>query len=169
MLASCGSPVRRSEEVPLSDVLFRLRNGGISGAIPAGWTAAGPAGKADSTAAMTLSGGDSLRIVFRQVTLDSAAASYFKKRGVVDLAMLTRTLRDTAVGNVRKGIETFKSGGREFASYEVRSDGKKVNVAVFGSGGFYYECEAVAARPLSAPKSYDLLFSAQQAVLRSLR
>jgi hypothetical protein len=118
---------------------------------------------------MTLSGGDSLRIVFRQVTLDSSAASYFKKRGVVDLAMLTRTLHDSTVGNVRKGIETFKSGGREFASYEVRSEGRKVKVAVFGSKGYYYECEAVAARQLATPKSYDLLFSAQQAVLRSLR
>jgi hypothetical protein len=126
-------------------------------------------GGGDSTAEMTLSGGDSLRIVFRQVTLDSSAAKYFKTRGIVDLAMLTRTLHDSAVGNVRDGIETFKAGGREFASYEVRSNGKKMKVAVFGSGGYYYECEAFPARPLSAPRSYDRLFSTQLAVLRSLR
>jgi hypothetical protein len=172
LLVSCGSPVRRSEEYPLSDVVFRLRHGGVSGAIPAGWSAGGPAvsnGTGDSTAAMTLSGGDSLRIVFRQVTLDSAASAYFRKRSVAELAMLTRTLRDSTAGAVRKGIGTFKASGREFATYEVGTDGMKMKVAVFPAGEYYYECEAAAVRPLSSTHSFDLLFSAQEAVLRSLR
>lgn len=168
LAATCGSPVRRSVDVPLSDVVFRLRHGGISGAVPVGWTTAGPAA-GDSTAAMTLAGGDSLRIVFRQVSLDSSSAAYFRRRGVADLAMVTRTLYDSTVGNARKGIATFRAGGREFATYEVRSNGNRMRVAVFGAGQSYYECVAAPSKPLPGAKSYDRLFDVQDAVLRSLR
>lgn len=148
---------------------FRIRHGGVAGEIPSGWTATGPRAGGDSTAALTLASGDSLLIVFRTVTLDSAATAYFAKRGVADLAMLTRTLHDSTLGTVREGIETFRLGGREFASYEARVDGGRMRVAVFSAGGYYYECEAVQARPLSSPRSYERLVAAQQAVLGSLR
>jgi hypothetical protein len=78
-------------------------------------------------------------------------------------------LRDSTVGNVRDGIETHKWGGREVASYEIRSNSRKVRVAVFGSKGSWYECEAGSLKPLEAPTSYESLWAVQQAVLKSLR
>ena len=161
--------MRRPEADPLSGVVFRLRHGGLSGSIPLGWTADGPGAARDSAAAMTLSCGDSLSIIFRQVLLDSAASAYFGKRGMADLAMLTRTLRDSTAGNARKGIRTFKAGGREFATYELLTNGRNVRVAVFGSAGYYYECEAAPVRSFPAPATYGRLFATHEAVLRSLR
>lgn len=137
--------------------------------IPEGWEAQGPRSAKDSTVALTLSEGDSLRIVFRPVTLDSAAAAYFSKHGAVDLASLTRTLHDSTVGTTSKGISRFSSGKRECAAYEVEAEGKWMRVVVFPAGEYYYECEAWSARPLDSLGTYHRLFSTQQTVVKSLR
>jgi hypothetical protein len=103
------------------------------------------------------------------VDLDSAAVAYFSKHGMVDLAALTRTLHDSSLGTTRKEIGRFTSRGREFASYEVVTEGRKMRVVVFSTGGFYYECEARQVKPSADAGSYERLFSAQETVLRSLR
>ncbi|HLF15508.1 MAG TPA: hypothetical protein VI932_11535 [Bacteroidota bacterium] len=85
------------------------------------------------------------------------------------LAALTRTLHDSSAGTGREGIERFSSGSREYAAYEVVTEGKRMRVVVFSAGGYYYECEAWPVRPPAGAGLYDRLFSAQQTVLRSLR
>ncbi len=161
--------MRYSDSAPLSGVVFRIRHGGIAGMIPEGWEAQGPRSGDDSSAALTLSKGDSLRIAFRPVSLDSTAMVYFTKNGIVDLASLTRTLHDSSVGTTRKGIKKFTSGERDCAAYEVTKGGRRIRVVVFPAGKYYYECEAWSLTPLSGPESYDRLFSAQQTVVKSLR
>jgi hypothetical protein len=137
--------------------------------IPGGWTAVSPRSVNDTTVALTLEQGDSLRIVFRPVTVDILASEYFSKHGVEDLAMLTRTLHDSSAGNDREGIEGFRFGEREFAAYEVVSEGKRMRVAVFAAGKYYYECEAFRLTPSASEEPDRRLFSIQQSVLRSLR
>ncbi len=146
-----------------------MQEGNLSGAIPLGWTASSPRNGGDSSAALTLSEGDSLRIVFRSVDLDSAAAAYFSKRGLADLASLTRTLHDSTAGTGRSGIDRFSLEGRDYASYEVKTGGKRTRVVVFTAGGCYFECEAGVVGQVVVAATYKRLFSAQQTVLRSLR
>lgn len=169
ILSSCASSSKYPDTSPLSGVTFRIRNGGVAGSIPEGWTATSPRTESDTTAALVLEQGDSVRIVFRPVSVDILATEYFSRHGIGDLAMLTRTLHDSTIGNVRDGIDGFRLGDREFAAYEVLSEGKRMRVAVFGAGKYYYECEAVFIVPPASEASYRRLFSVQQSVLRSLR
>ena len=169
VVSSCATSSEYSDSYPLTGVTFRIRNGGIAGSIPEGWTASSPGAEDDTTVALTLAEGDSLRIVFRPVTVDILAKEYFSKHGVADLAMLTRTLHDSTIGNVRDGIDVFTLGEREFAAYEVTAGGRRMRVAVFATGKHYYQCEAWPLAPPASAASYDRLFSVQQSVLRSLR
>ena len=170
-LTSCAPSARRADEAVLTQERFRLAQSDLTGAVPKGWTARPPSAKSspDTAAAMTLLAGDSLSIVFRPVMLDSSAAAYFRRRGVDDLAMLTRTLSDSTIGNVREGIETFRAGGRDFAEFEARANGRKTKVALFRAGDSWYACEAASSKALRAPKSYDDLWTVHRAVLRSLK
>ncbi len=146
-----------------------MQEGNLSGAIPLGWTASSPRNGGDSSSAITLSEGDSLRIVFRIVDLDPAAAAYFSKHGLADLASLTRTLHDSTAGTGRGGIDRFSLGGRDCAAYEVKTGGERTRVVVFMAGGRYFECEAGAVGRGVGAATYKRLFSAQQTVLRSVR
>jgi len=172
LLASCGGGVRYTDTLPLSDIIFRAGGGRLTGLVPEGWSAPGPSGRGASGTSpdeLVIGRGDSLRIVLRGLTLDSMAASYFGRRGPADLAEVNRTLRDATAAGRSGGISRFSTGEKECAAYELVAAHGRIRVAIIRSGGEFYECEASALRKLADEKSYDMLFSVQQSLIRSLR
>jgi len=169
LLASCGSGVRYADTLPLSGTVFTAGGGRLTGTVPEGWTSDHPRGGGLASAPVVLDRGDSLRIVIRELGLDAAAAVYYGETGPGELAVLNRTLRDTSYHGRAGGIGRFSLNGRDYAVYELSTATGKTRVALFGAGGAYFECEAVALRRLSGEKSYDRLFAFQQTLLRSLK
>jgi len=171
LFASCGPSVVYRDNVPLSDVTATVPDReGVVLRLPRGWEAVS-AGVPETTEgySVLMRCGDSLRISVREISLDAPAADYFRKKGMSDLAALTRTLHDSSRGVSGKGITEFSYGGRKFAAFEYGGTGGPQRVVVFAVKEKYYECEAFSVRPLSGRSSYDALFSAQQTVLRSLK
>jgi hypothetical protein len=168
VLVSCGSGVRYADTLPLSDLVFRVGPGRLTGLVPAGWATARQAEGGEASGSLVLMRGDSLRIVVRALTLDSTAAAYFAERGPGDLARLNRTLRDTSSAGRIGGISRFSINARDYAAYELHDGDGRSRVAVFRWGDSWFECEAAALRKLSGNKSYDELFGFQQTLLGSL-
>lgn len=168
-LTACGSSRGYRDDHPLSGRTAPLTDGEqIVVGIPEGWEGSGGFIAGEGYSVLLVSG-DSMRIALREISLDEAAVSYYREAEVAQLAALSRTLHDTAAAVETRGIREFSYGGREFAAYEYGGPDGPRRVVVFSAGGRFYECEAFSDGPLSGPASYGGLFSAQQAVLRSLR
>lgn len=168
-LTACVSSRGYRDDHPLTDRTASLTDGErIVVGIPEGWEGSGGFVAGEGYSVLLVSG-DTMSIAFREIFLDEAASSYYREAEIAQLAALSRTLHDSAAAVETGGIREFSYGGREFAAYEYRGKDGPRRVAVFSAGGRFFECEAFSDGPLSGPASYGGLFSAQQAVLRSLR
>jgi len=169
--ASCSAPTYRTE-VPLTDQTFESADGLLKGRVPEGWFVSTDGEIAPQLAAWLVRKDYGAALTFQEFRLDPGSARYVEREGLPSLADISfhfRQAEEPSATLVTKPSE-FLAGGRSFCRYEYNSSrqGGLVSVAVFLSGGRFYESAAFTLKRLPSDE-FGAIQNTQRAVLVSLQ
>ena len=166
VLASCAASVPYSTEYPLTTSVFRSRDGAFSGRIPTGWFSSTEDTLAPALTAWLIREDYTATLTIRQLHLDRLSETRVKDDGLTLLASLNAAF-DVHTAKMRE-VKEYKIEGRKFCGYEFGPTESPGRAVVFAAGSKYYSCTAQRVKGNWSKADYNMLFSAQESVLRSL-
>lgn len=171
LIASCTASLPYATDYPLSENVFRSRDGNFGGNVPRGWF-----DSSDDTLAPTLlmwliREDFSAALTVQELRLDRLSLQRVEREGLPLLARISAGFHPADKSVIPSSLELkeFELGGNKFCSYELPVSEGRSRVVVFGAKGKYYECEAHTLKGRWTGDELVRMFTAQQSVLASLR
>ena len=165
---SCAASLPYGIDYPLTEQMFRSRDGVFRGRIPKGWFSSTEDTVIPSVVAWLVKDDLSAAIGIRQLTLDPLSTSRVVKEGLELLAHISAGLHRSEGAQVSASPKSFEMRGTKFCSYEVSNGGSFRRIVVFTARGRYYECDAVPVKSPGSAGDLAKMFTAQQTLLSSL-
>jgi len=166
VLASCAASIPYSTEYPLTPSLFRSRDGAFSGRIPAGWFSSTEDTLAPALTAWLIREDYSATLTIRELRLDRLSDDRVTDNGLTLLASLNAAF-EGHTAKLRE-VKEYAIGGKKFCGYEFGPSESPGRAVVFAAGAKYYSCTAQRVKGTWSKADYNMLFSAQETVLRSI-
>ena len=168
LLASCAASLPYSTEYPLTQEVFRSRDGVLSGRVPQGWFSSTEDTLAFALTAWLIKDDLSASLSLRVLHLDRLSAERVSREGLNLLATISAAFRVDQGSVPVTGAREFEIRGRKYCGYELGDGPDRQRVVLFSARGIYYECEARLVKGRSASEDILHVFSAQQTLLASL-
>jgi hypothetical protein len=166
VLASCAASVPYSTDYPLTPAIFHSRDSAFSGRIPAGWFSSTEDTLAPALTAWLIKEDYGATLTIRELHLDRLSETRVKGDGLTLLANLNAAF-EGHTGKMREAKE-YAIEGKKFCGYEFGASEAPGRAVVFIAGKKYYSCTAQRVKGTWSKADYNLLFSTQESLLRSL-
>jgi hypothetical protein len=165
---SCAASLPYAIDYPLTDQMFRSRDGVFRGRIPRGWFSSADDTLIPAVVAWLVKDDLSAAIGIKELTLDHLSTSRVEKEGLELLAHISAGLHSSEGAAISASPRSFEMKGTKYCSYEVSIGGSFKRIVVFTARGRYYECDAVPVKSTGSPGEIARMFTAQQTLLSSL-
>lgn len=169
LLSSCAASLPYSTDYPLTQELFRSRDGALSGRVPQGWFSSTDDSLAPALTAWFIRDDLSASLSLKELTLDERSAQQFVREGLPLLARFSAAFQLPPQSNPNIESHDFEMQGKKYCSYEIGQGVGKRRFVVFTVRGKYYECEARSTKGRWSVEDFNRLFWVQQSILSSLR
>lgn len=170
---SCTSSYHYSYNYPLSSELIISKDSSLSGFLPVGWFPPNNNSHPGNYIFWLVKDDYDCAIVLEKIILDSATITKVKRDGLLLIANLSLEFKKVSSQDfeLSRKPETFRMDGKSYCAYEYYSDwtSRKIRVILFELNGDYYECSAIPLSGVWFEKDLNILFSAAQTFVFSLK
>lgn len=170
LVAGCASSLPYASDYPLTDEVFRSRDGVLAGKVPKGWFSSTDESVAPALLAWIVKEDFSATLALSAIALDAESDRQVGKDGLALLARISFALQRgiSSTASMTAEPREFDLSGKKFCGYEITDGGTRKRIVVFGARGKYYECIAMSSHPGPGADEATRMFNAQQTLLASL-